>query len=354
MLESERSARASACILKYMVNKPLPVNDLTEVVSQARVSFEALRGARLFVTGGTGFFGHCLLESLLAANRQMNLGVCATVLTRDAARFEAQSPWIAENASLTLLEGDVRSFRFPAGDYTHVVHAATDSGGCQSAQTPASLTAAIIAGTERVLEFAQKTRSKRLLYVSSGAVYGRSTSIAQTPETHPIPELPTDSYEAAKLAAERLCLASPIETVIARCFAFVGPRLPLDQHFAIGNFIGAALAGRALEVTGDGSPRRSWMYMSDLAVWLWTLLAQGQPGRAYNVGSDAGYSIAEAAKLVAATLAPELPVSVAEVPVAGAAVNSYVPSLERARVELGLRVSVPLDEALRRTAAWYR
>jgi len=176
----------------------------------------------------------------------------------------------------------------------------------------------------------------------------------QTPETYPLPELPAGSYEAAKLAAEGLCLASAVETVIARCFAFVGPRLPLDRHFAIGNFIGAALAGRRIEVTGDGSPRRSWMYMSDLAVWLWTLLAQGRPGRAYNVGSDAGYSIAEAAKLVAATLAPELPVQMAGVATAGTSVNSYVPSIRQARTELGLDISIPLEEALRRTAAWYR
>jgi dTDP-glucose 4,6-dehydratase len=337
-----------------MVNKPLPVNDLAAVVAQAKASFETLRGARLFVTGGTGFFGHWLLESLLRVNREMTLGISATVLTRNEAQFRAQSAWIAEDASITLLEGDVRSFRFPADDHTHVVHAATDSGGVQSTQTPAFLAEAILAGTERVLEFAQQTGAKRLLYVSTGAVYGRSTSVAQTPETHPIPELQADSYEAAKLAAERLCLASPVETVMARCFAFLGPRLPLDQHFAIGNFLAAALAGRPIEVKGDGSPRRSWMYMSDLAVWLWTLLAEGHPGRAYNVGSDEGHSVAEAAKLVAATLAPHLPVTISNAPIAGAVVNSFVPSVERARKELGLQISVPLDEALRRTKAWYR
>jgi dTDP-glucose 4,6-dehydratase len=283
----------------------------------------------------------------------MSLGISATVLTRNEARFRAQSAWIAEDAAITLLEDDVRSFRFPADDHTHVIHAATDSSGAQSGQSAESLAASIIAGTERVLAFAQQTGAKRMLYVSTGAVYGRSTSVLQTPETYPLPELPAGSYEAAKLAAERLCLASPVETVIARCFAFVGPRLPLDQHFAMGNFLAAALAGRPIEVMGDGSPRRSWMYMSDLAVWLWTLLAEGHPGGAYNVGSDEGHSLAEAAKLVAATLAPQSPVTVLGAPVAGAVVNNYVPSVERARTELGLQISVPLAEALRRTAAWY-
>jgi dTDP-glucose 4,6-dehydratase len=294
---------------------------------------------------------------LLTANREQGIGVRATLLTRDAMRFRALSPWIAENAAITLLQGDITTFDFPAEPFTYVVHAATDSGGQQAAVTQRVLSASIVAGTERVLTLA-KAKNARMLYVSTGAVYGRGTPVLNTPEDYPIPALPPESYESAKLAAEQVCLAYGVETVIARCFAFVGPRLPLDQHFAIGNFIAAALDGRTLEVKGDGSPRRSWMYMSDLAAWLWTLLVRGQAGHAYNVGSDAGYTVAEAARLVAATLAPELEMTIAgtpaESPTGGAVPNSYVPSVERARHELGLEITVPLSEALLRTEAWYR
>ncbi len=323
------------------------------VLTHANVAFEALREARIFVTGGTGFFGHWLLESLLHANRSLQLDIQATVLTRDAARFRARSPWIAQEAAITLLEGDVRSFDFPAQQPTHVVHAATDSGGHQREQ---DLAEAIVEGTRRVLEFG---RTARTLYVSSGAVYGRSTTLRHTPENYleaGEPSLPPGSYEAAKRQAETLCVsganAAPA-AVIARCFAFVGPHLPLDAHFAIGNFIAAAMAGRELKLTGDGTPRRSWLYMSDLAVWLWTMLANGEAGRAYNVGSDVGYTIAEAASLTAATLNPGLAISLTGTPKVGAPLNSYVPDIARARDELGLRVTVSLEEALRRTAAWY-
>jgi len=349
--------------------KPLPADDMGEVVKLAEASFQTLRGARIFVTGGTGFFGHWLLESLLAANRALGLGVHATVLTRDAARFQRESPWIAGDGiagdgAITLLEGDVRTFDFPAQPHSHIVHAATDSG----ARTPAgaaeatgtALEDSILAGTRRVLEFARHTNAQRLLYVSTGAVYGRATPLPHTPESYlaDAPPLPRGSYEAAKRAAEELCLASgragPPAVVLARCFAFVGPHLPLDKHFAIGNFLGAAMAGEPIHIRGDGTPRRSWLYMSDLAVWLWTMLARGAAGRAYNVGSDEGYSIAEAARLTAATLQPALPIQIDGTPLAGAPLNSYVPDIDRARQELGLRVTVPLDEALRRTAAWYR
>jgi nucleoside-diphosphate-sugar epimerase len=345
-------------ILEAMPTKPLPAADLIHVLQHAAPAFDTLREAGLFITGGTGFFGHWLLESLLYANDALTLDLRATVLTRNAAAFRARSPHIATHPAITLLEGDVQTFAFPATSHTHIVHAATDSGGQQASRTAEDLYNDILAGTERVLDFAQHTGATRLLYTSTGAVYGRSTALLHTPEsyidTH-APMLPLHSYEAAKRAAELLCLsaAAPLEPVIARCFAFVGPHLPLDAHFAIGNFLGAALDGRPIHIRGDGTPRRSWLYMSDLSIWLWTLLASGQSGRAYNVGSDDGMTIAAAARLTADTLSPGLPIHMDGTPNPAAPLNSYVPDISRIRDEFGLTVTIPLDEALRRTAAWH-
>jgi dTDP-glucose 4,6-dehydratase len=338
-----------------MLSKPLPHDDLESIVSEAGESFEALRGARVFITGGTGFFGHWLVESLLHANRVKQLGVRATILTRNVSSFRARSPWITADASVSLLEGDARAFQFPAEPHSHILHAATDSGGQQSSLSEAQLHDSIVEGTRHVLDFAETSEAVRMLYVSSGAVYGRSIPLC-VPEEFPLQSLPRACYASAKQLAEQMCLSRGGETeaVIARCFAFVGPRLPLDQHFAIGNFIGAALAGETLMIQGDGTSWRSWLYMRDLAIWLWTLLVRGKAGRPYNVGSDAGHTIADAATLTAATLAPGSEVKVLGRPVPEAPPSVYVPCIQRAQTELGLRVSVPLAEALRRTAAWYR
>lgn len=349
-----------------MPTKPLSPTDLAEVLQQARPSFEALRGARLFITGGTGFFGHWLLESLLYAHRELALDLQATVLTRNIASFWARSPHLAEDPAIRLLEGDIRTFAFPSEPHTHIVHAATDSGGQQAERPAWELAESILEGTRHVLQFARATGARRLLYTSTGAVYGRSTQLPHTPETYmgaPDPLQLASSYDEAKRMAEHLCVAyahgTALGPVIARCFAFVGPHLPLEAHFAIGNFVGAAMRAERLHIKGDGTPRRSWLYMSDLAAWLWTLLAQGVPNRAYNVGSDEGYTIAAAAHLTAATLQPDglggstLPIQIDGKPNPEAPLNSYVPAVERAKTELQLRVSVPLAEALRRTAAWH-
>ena len=196
-----------------MPTNPLPPSDLAEVLQYAQPSFEALRGARLFITGGTGFFGHWLLESLLYANERLDLGVRATVLTRSAARFQANSPHLAADPAIKLLEGDIRDFAWPPEPHTHIVHAATDSStsSAQGAERPRyELAESILDGTRRVLQFAHATGAGRLLYTSSGAIYGRSTTLLHTPESYmgaPDPLQLSSSYDEAKRMAEHLCIA---------------------------------------------------------------------------------------------------------------------------------------------------
>ena len=217
-----------------------------------------------------------------------------------------------------------------------------------------------MSGTRRVLEFAAAAGVERLLYLSSGAVYGpQPPALAALPEDHagaPDSLAAEAVYAHAKRLAESLCVAAGgrrLQPVIARGFAFVGPLLPLDAHFAVGNFLRDALAGRPIEVLSDGRTVRSYMHAVDLTIWLTTLLVRGAPGRAYNVGSDRAVSVAELAGLVAACATPPLPVRVRD-PAGPGPAPRYVPAIDRARSELGLELAVGLPEALARTFAWAR
>ncbi len=242
-----------------------------------------------------------------------------------------------------------------------MIHAATETSGQQAADAPLEMLSTIIAGTERALEFAATHGTEKFLLTSSGAVYGKQPpELTHVPETYagaPDPLNPNNVYAEGKRAAELLCAIyqkrGGLDCKIARCWAFCGPHLPLDRHFAIGNFIGDVLAGRPIQIQGDGTPRRSYLYAADLAVWLWTILFRAPALVPFNVGSGQDVSILELAQIVAAALNPQAEIRVAREAVPGAVPLRYVPCVDRARELLGLRATNGLEECIRRTAAWH-
>jgi nucleoside-diphosphate-sugar epimerase len=336
--------------------------DLKMIAERIAPLWQGMRGQRLFITGGTGFFGCWLLESFCHVNRVKGFDAQATVLTRDPEAFARKCPHLAADAAITLLRGDVRSFEFPGGEFRYVIHAATEARARQAAEAPLKMLATIVDGTKRTLEFAASHGTKAFLLTSSGAVYGKQPSeISHVPETYlggPDPLDTASVYAEGKRLAEQLCVQYSnrfgIGAKIARCWAFCGPHLPLDEHFAVGNFIGDVLAGRTIEIKGDGTPRRSYLYAADLAVWLWTILFKAPELLPVNVGSARDVSILELAQAVAATLSPEAKIRVAQKAVQGAAPARYVPSVDRAREMLGLEEWTSLEDGIRRTAEWWR
>jgi dTDP-glucose 4,6-dehydratase len=335
--------------------------DLEHVLTETRDLWGDLRGNRIFITGGTGFFGCWLLESFVWANERLNLGASAVVLTRNPAAFERKAPHLAAHPSVRLQTGDIRSFDFPDGRFRFVIHAATEVQAQDGPEAPLETMDTIVAGTRRTLDFARHCGAAKLLFTSSGAVYGEQPpEIAHVPETYaggPDAVDVASVYAESKRLAELLCgiyaASYGIGCKIARCFAFAGPYLPVDGHFAFGNFVRDALRGNALRVNGDGTPYRSYLYAADLAVWLWTILFQGENCRPYNVGSERDVNIAELANLVARTLNPGIRVEIAREPVPGRLPRRYVPSTQRAQAELGLREHTNLNEAILRTARWH-
>jgi nucleoside-diphosphate-sugar epimerase len=337
----------------------LPEEDLSHVF--AHTDWADFKGARLFITGGTGFIGRWLLETLAWSNERAHLSLNIFVLTRDIASFLAKTPSLGRNSAIEFWQGDVRDFEFPEGKFTHVIHAATDTSARSVENDPLSLIQTIVQGTCRVLEFAVRAEVRRFLFISSGAVYGKQPEdVERVPETYlgaPDPTLPSSAYGEGKRIAELLCgcfhRQHGLQTVIARCFAFLGPGLPLDQY-AAGNFIRDALRGDPIRVKGDGTAYRSYLYPSDLAIWLWALLSRGTVSRAYNVGSENAILIRDLARQIASCNEPSPNVCLAETRTCGQIPDLYVPSTQRASEELGLIQTIGLADAIRKTMTWHQ
>jgi dTDP-glucose 4,6-dehydratase len=333
--------------------------NLRGVLDALKNSVEPLNGGHIFLTGGTGFLGKWLIESFLHLNKVFALDARLTVLSRDPHSFLSSCPWFKEAFSLDVVQGDVRDYTVSHGTFDFIIHAATDASTKLEQENPAEMHSVIVDGTRHVLDFAQRCSAKKMLYISSGAVYG-----AQPPTLSHIPESyegsPTTSYGKGKKLAEQLCLeaaAGRFECVIARPFACVGPYLPLDAHFAIGNFMSDCLNNRPIMIKGDGTPLRSYLYAADLVEWLWTILLRGEHGRAYNMGSDDAISIFDLAHLVrqCAGTSNEIiilkpsPHSDAEI-----SPSRYIPSIDRVRNELGLTPAVSLTDAIQQTLTWHK
>jgi dTDP-glucose 4,6-dehydratase len=313
-------------------------------------SWEKLRDANIFMTGGTGYFGSWMLASFLAANKRYNLNAKVVVLARNPAKLYTRHPeFIGENAISTVC-GDLLSFEFPREKFTHIFHFAIET------LPPKAMLETIIAGIQRLLILAQQAESKDFLFASSGAVYGAlPADLQRVPETYlgaPDPNDPRSAYGEGKRVAELLLNIAYSEWGLnvktARCFAQVGPYMPLDAAFAVGNFIGDALAGRPIQIKGDGTPIRSYIYGSDLAIWLWTILFQGKSGRPYNVGGVTPVSIAQVAEIVNQAFGGNIGINIHR-KIEGAPIrNQYVPDVSRAEAELGLKIRVSLENAVKR------
>jgi nucleoside-diphosphate-sugar epimerase len=337
-------------------------SDLDGILARAGGSLEELRGKRIFITGGTGFFGAWLLECLSWANLHMNLGVSALVLTRDPRAFRDRHPLLAENPAFAFHQGDVRNFEFPPGRFSHLIHAAaTPAQATFQNEGPLEKFDLQTLGARRTLDFALRCGAEQLLYTSSGSAYGpQPEGLTHIPEDYPgapDPLQPSQALGHGKRTAEFLCATYAakhgFEVKMARGFCFVGPFLQMDAQYAIGNFLLDALRGGPIQIRGDGTPRRSYLYAADLMTWLWTIFIKGKSCRPYNLGSEKDFSIRELAELVRQSLGLKEPVEIADRPRPGEPISRYVPCTLRARSELGLEEYTDLPKAIVKTAEFY-
>ena len=334
--------------------------DLDAALGRTRDRWTELSGARLFLTGVTGFVGTLLLESIAHARVRTGADLRVVALVREPHRLFARLPWAAQSRWLDIVCGDVRTFNLDIGAIDFAIHTANTGSPREIAADPEGVARMVVDGSLRIRDLATAAGVRRMLQLSSGSVSGAHFTPAP-PITEDDPGVPIGEGAAACLArakrdAERALLTASLKSgapaiVLARGFALCGPWIPLDSAFAFGNFIGAALRHEPIRVSGDGTPVRSYLYAGDLVVWLWNLLLKGEPGRAYNVGSEHAVSISELAHRMSDLLGST--VEIANVPVPGARAHWHVPNTARARNELGLEETVPLDEAIARTAKWW-
>jgi dTDP-glucose 4,6-dehydratase len=343
--------------------KRLPLEDLEHIFQNTQDIWKSFKGKSIFLTGGTGFFGKWLLESFIHINEKLALNAKITTLTRDPESFLNEFPFYKEHSdTVKFVKGDILSYDFNLDEkFQFIIHAATAASDSLIKNNPLLMMDTITIGTRKVLDFAITQPLEGFLFVSSGAVYGKQpsnvTHIKETDSFKIEINSSSSAYAEGKRIAELYCSIYSekynLPVKIARCFAFVGPYLPLDTHFAIGNFIKNVLREEDILIKGDGSTIRSYMYASDLMICLWSILEKGLQNEMYNVGSDESISIKELAKKIISISDVKVEIKILGLTIKHENVDIYCPSISKLNA-MNLLNKINLSESIDKTIKFYQ
>ena len=268
--------------------------------------FRELKNANILLTGGTGFFGVWLLSVFKYLNEQSKFQGEIYLITRDEASFFNANPALKNCDFIRIIQGDIKTVNLGEIQPDHLIHLASTSASetfNDIAQIEKINT--LYLGTKNILEQCG-AGLKKVLFSSSGAAYGDTSSTVKISEETPSTLMSNDEKYAlcmGKIVAEfQIDFYSKrfgYDYSIARCFSFAGEFMPLSMHYAFGNFIGDALKRQDIVISGSGTALRSYMYIGDAILWFVALLTDPK-NEIFNVGSDCEVSIRELANLIGA------------------------------------------------------
>jgi nucleoside-diphosphate-sugar epimerase len=313
----------------------------------------SINSKSLMIIGGSGFFGKSILDCFKRGNLDpWHIG-SIIVIARNASGLRFSHPELVENG-VTLMDLDItQAVILPWADY--VIHAAASTDSVRYQNNANEESENILRGVRNYCNLARSfQKDSHIVFCSSGAIYGYQDSLlgCLSEEYMPISmnELPAPkrAYAVAKQKAElevRLLGSDGCKVSIARCFAFIGRYLPLNQHFAIGNFMNHGLKGLPITVNARHQVIRSYLYADDLVDWLMTIASKSSINcPVYNVGSEESVDIRALAMKVANYFDARVDVS----EISADLVDRYIPCIEKAK-EIGCKVTYSLDAAIEKT-----
>lgn len=337
-------------------------SDAEAVLAGDSERLKSLRGQHLFLSGGTGILGTWLLELCKVLNEVHGFGMKVTVFSRTARTFAARWPHLGTAAWIRWQDGDIRHLAELPRDVRYIIHAAALTDRRLFASQPGAVAEVNGVGTLRILRAANLQEDvQKFVLLSSGLACGvQPWDLPRIDERFAGPLRSDDAgavYPESKRFAEVLAQCAISEAklpiVTLRPFAFVGPYQSMQLPWAVTDFIRDSFNGGPIRIMGDGITVRSLMYLSDYAHWVLAALAAGRPGTTYHVGSDEPVDLLSLARMITRYFAP-VPEVRTRVGQAGHDRSRLVPDTGKAQADLGVRRTVSLEEALRRTIEWHR
>lgn len=318
-------------------------------------NFNTLKNKEILITGGSGFIGIWLTHLLLYLNDKHNFNIKFYLIARHT-NIELDTI-IANRNDVIFMQSDIRNIREFPKDISYIIHAASSPDNRIYMSNPIESMDIIAAGTKNILENAlHLEKLEKIINLSSGQIYGliNSHNIKENDFGKLNSNSITAIYPEAKRYAETLTNAyrslHKLPTIQVRPFSFIGPFMDMNKPWAINNFIRDALKFKNIRILGNGKPIRSYMYPTDMALWIVTILAQGKVGSAYNLGSDCGISLEEVALKIKEIVGSSVNIDILNM---NDSCSEFVPNIDYVRKELDLNITINFKESLKKSINWF-
>lgn len=352
-------------------------SDLAYICKNLSNEFSILSGKNLLITGGAGFLGYYLVQSVLYWNEihPTEAPIHITIYDNYIRGIPDWLTNLSSNPNLVLVKHDITN-PLPSDipDFHFIIHAASIASPTFYRKYPIETMDANVNGLRYLLEYCLKQKGKGnpvegFLFYSTSEIYGDPS-----PENIPTPETyrgnvsctgPRACYDESKRYGETLCVnfahqyGLPIKA--ARPFNNYGPGLKITDRRVLPDFARDIFDGRDIILLSDGSPTRTFCYIADAIVGYYKILVKGHPGEAYNIGVETPeISMANLAERVV-DLARDLFDYTGKVIRQTSSDQDYLvdnpnrrcPIIAKARQHLGYDPSISVDEGLKRSLIWY-
>ncbi|AOO65983.1 NAD-dependent epimerase/dehydratase family protein [Sulfurospirillum halorespirans] len=318
-------------------------------------NLEKLKNKEILITGGSGFIGTWLTQLLIFLNDTYNFNITLYLIARHiTSNLEVL---VNNRKDIIFIKNDIRNVREFSKDIAYIIHAASSPDNRIYMSNPIESMNIITDGTKNSMENALLLEKlEKIVHLGSGQVYGSLDSHNIT--ENDFGKLNCNSistiYPEAKRYAETLTNAYrslyKLPIVQVRPFSFIGPYMSLNKPWAVNSFIRDALKTKNIRILGNGKPVRSYMYPTDMALWILNMLIHGKSGAAYNLGSDMGISLEEVAVKIKNIIGSSLSIEILNM---NDHCSEFVPNINYVKQDLGLEIRVDIDDALNKSIKWF-
>jgi nucleoside-diphosphate-sugar epimerase len=288
-----------------MITNTLYKEDVA-LIASSQINWNALENSKILITGATGLICSFLVDVLMYRNKYYDSNISIYALNRNNTYAEKRfAPYFSSPLFNYIQQNIVKRFDLNT-ESDFIIHGASNAYPASFVSDPVGTIKANLWGLSNLLDYSAHVKSKRVLYISSGEIYGEGdgNDFVESYSGYIDPLNPRSCYPSSKRAAETLCVSYShqygADVVIARPCHIYGPTITNSDNRAFAQFIRNVLLKQDIVLKSNGAQYRSYCYVADCVSALLTILLSGEKGMAYNIADKkSNVSIAELAKTIA-------------------------------------------------------